>query len=181
MTDIDLFNERDWWQHPTSFEQLRRGDCEDFALWAWRKLVDIGVEAEFYVGRVQWGDETGLNRQHAWVVYRVSDADFLFEPAARSKQRMIRELSDAKGDYVPHFAVDRRLRTFAFGGCLLDRDRVERRRDPVARRPPACAASGRPQAHDKRGSVAAHQAPAESQASLREVLDPFAQRTDRTL
>ena len=52
MTDAIQFNERDLWQHPISFEQLRCGDCEDFALWAWRKLADLGIDAEFYVGRV---------------------------------------------------------------------------------------------------------------------------------
>src|SRR6185436_7297823 len=55
MTDAILFNERDFWQHPNTFEQLRRGDCEDFALWAWRKLADIGIDAEFCVGRVVRG------------------------------------------------------------------------------------------------------------------------------
>src|SRR5688572_9635425 len=30
-TDLELFHERDFWQHPGIFETLRRGDCEDFA------------------------------------------------------------------------------------------------------------------------------------------------------
>jgi hypothetical protein len=30
-----------------AFERRRRGDCEDFALWAWRKLAEVGVDAEF--------------------------------------------------------------------------------------------------------------------------------------
>src|SRR6186997_2101769 len=67
MTDATQFNERDLWQHPIAFEQLRCGDCEDFALWAWRKLADIGIDAEFYVGRVVLGGEPGTDRQHAWV------------------------------------------------------------------------------------------------------------------
>ena len=32
---------------------------------------------------------------------------------------------EAKDDYVPHFAVDRRFRTFAFGGCMHDSTPVE--------------------------------------------------------
>jgi hypothetical protein len=121
-TDPDLFDEKDVWQHPSAFERLRRGDCEDFALWAWRKLSEIGVEAEFYVGRVVL-DEPDVDRQHAWVVYRAEGTDFLFEPAARSRNMMIRQMVDVMGAYVPHFAVDRRLRTFAFGGYVLDSDR----------------------------------------------------------
>ena len=123
-TDADLFNERDYWQHPSVFEQRRRGDCEDFALWAWRKLAELGIDAELYVGRVRRPEEPGVNQQHAWVVYRVDGAEFLFEPAARSRQHMIRELADAMNEYVPHFAVNRHLRTCAFGGVVLDsRDR----------------------------------------------------------
>jgi hypothetical protein len=122
MTDAVQFDERDLWQHPIAFEQLRCGDCEDFALWAWRKLADLGIDAEFYVGRVVRENEPGVDRQHAWVVYRVDGVPFLFEPAA-SRQRMIRRLDEAMGGYVPHFAVDGRLRTFAFTGYLLDCDR----------------------------------------------------------
>ena len=134
-TDMDLFNEPDRWQHPSAFEQLRRGDCEDFALWTWRKLTEIGIDAEFYVGRVRCGGEPDVDRQHAWVVYRVSGTDFLFEPAARSRAQMIRPLADAMDGYVPHFAVDRRFRTSAFVGCVLDsyRDRqIRRDRTPAA-------------------------------------------------
>ena len=115
-------SERDLWQHPVTFEQLRCGDCEDFALWAWRKLADIGIDAEFYVGRVVVDDEPGVDRQHAWVVYRVDGVPFLFEPAA-NRHWMIRRLTEAMDGYVPHFAVDGRLRTFAFSGYVLDADR----------------------------------------------------------
>jgi len=45
----DPVHERDFWQHPKTFEQLRKGDCEDHALWAWRKLTELGIPAEFYV------------------------------------------------------------------------------------------------------------------------------------
>ena len=122
MTDAIQFKQRDLWQHPVTFEQLRCGDCEDFALWAWRKLAEMGVDVEFYVGRVVRDDEPGVDRQHAWVVFRVDGVPFLFEPAA-DRQRMIRHLSEAMSHYVPYFAVDGRLRTFAFSGYVLDTDR----------------------------------------------------------
>ena len=132
VTDLALFQEQDVWQHPAAFERLRRGDCEDFALWAWRKLAEVGVEAEFYVGRVILTDEPDLDRQHAWVVYRAKGTDFLFEPAARNPQRIIRPLSDARDEYVPHFAVNHHLVTSAFVGCVLDSYRhTRRRRDPT--------------------------------------------------
>ena len=136
MTDAIQFHQRDLWQHPITFEQLRCGDCEDFALWAWRKLADIGIESEFYVGRVVVGDEPGVDRQHAWVVYRLDGVLFLFEPAAASRQWMIRRLSEAMDEYVPHFAVDGRLRTFAFSGYVLDSDRPAARKTRARERPP---------------------------------------------
>ena len=40
--DEVLFAEPYFGQHPTTFEHLRAGDCEDFALWAWRKLIELG-------------------------------------------------------------------------------------------------------------------------------------------
>jgi hypothetical protein len=45
-----LFNEADFWQHPRTFEHLRKGDCEDHAIWAWRKLVELDIEAELVSG-----------------------------------------------------------------------------------------------------------------------------------
>jgi predicted transglutaminase-like cysteine proteinase len=123
VSDLELFHERDYWQHPGTFERLRRGDCEDFALWAWRKLAEVGIDAEFCVGRVICGDRPETDRQHAWVVYRLDDTAFLFEPAARTPSRMIRPLVDAMDEYVPHFAVNHRFDTNAFAGCASDAHR----------------------------------------------------------
>ncbi len=120
VSDTDQFNDPDVWQEPCAFELRRRGDCEDFALWAWRKLGELGIHAEFFVGRVICSDNPSASGQHAWVVYRVGRRAFLFEPAARDRQRMIRPLEDAKDHYVPHFSVDTRLVTSAFVGCVID-------------------------------------------------------------
>jgi hypothetical protein len=128
VSDIELFHERDVWQLPGAFERRRRGDCEDFALWAWRKLAEVGIDAEFYVGRVICDDHPEIDRQHAWVVYRVNGTEFLFEPAARTRSRMIRPLADAMADYVPHFAVNHRFDTSAFAGCASDSHRGRMRR-----------------------------------------------------
>ena len=131
VSDLELFREQDFWQHPAVFEQRKRGDCEDFALWAWRKLAELGIEAEFCVGRVICDDQPEIDRQHAWVVYRVNGAAFLFEPAAHTPSRVIRPLADAMGRYVPHFAVDCRFETYAFAGCAADSHRgAPTRSDP---------------------------------------------------
>ena len=123
VADLELFHERDVWQHPASFERLRRGDCEDFALWAWRKLGEIGIDAEFIVGRVVGDDSSEIDRQHAWVVYRVDGTAYLFEPAERNPSRISRRLADAMHEYVPHFAVNHRFDTDTFVGCAADSHR----------------------------------------------------------
>jgi hypothetical protein len=123
VSDVDLFQKRDFWQHPRAFESLRRGDCEDFALWAWRKLAELGIDADFCVGRVITADRPG-DHQHAWVVFHLDGAAFLFEPAAGTPSRMIRPLPEAMEAYVPHFAVNHRFETSAFAGCLLDSRRA---------------------------------------------------------
>lgn len=120
VSDADQFHEGDVWQRPSDFERLRRGDCEDFALWAWRKLIEIGVDAEFFVGRVVCGGDRSIARQHAWIVYRSDDEVYLFEPAARDRPCMIQPWSAVKDDYIPHFAVNGRSVTSAFVGCLSD-------------------------------------------------------------
>src|SRR5262245_53072093 len=120
VTDLEQFQQPDVWQHPGAFEQRKRGDCEDFALWAWRKLAELGIDAEFCVGRAIAGDGPSNDHQHAWVLYRVDGTAFLFEPAARTADRMIRLLEAAMCDYVPRFAVNRRFETTAFGGCVPD-------------------------------------------------------------
>jgi hypothetical protein len=72
-----------------------------------------------------------IDRQHAWVVYRVNGTAFLFEPAAHTLSNMIRPLADAMGQYVPHFAVNHRFETSAFAGCAADSHRgILTRSDP---------------------------------------------------
>ena len=126
VSDLEQFQKRDFWQHPGVFERAKRGDCEDFALWTWRKLAEVGIEAEFCVGRIVCDDRPDIGRQHAWVVYRVEGAAFLFEPAARIRSRMIRPLADVMEAYVPHFAVNHRFDTHAFVGCASDSYRARR-------------------------------------------------------
>src|SRR5262245_50339945 len=110
IADSELFQERDFWQHPRTFEQIRKGDCEDYALWAWRKLVELGMEAELVVGR--WAaTDPALERHHAWVMFRKDGQEFVLESVARSADRMVRPLAEAHDEYVPHVGVDQRFQT----------------------------------------------------------------------
>jgi hypothetical protein len=127
--DDDLFRERDFWQHPTTFEKLREGDCEDHAIWAWRKLVELGYDADLVFGRCPAPDADAEARAcgHVWVVYRHEGQAFLFETVAKHEDRMVVPLGDAPPRYRPELGVDRERRRFAFNGYLLSlRDGVQR-------------------------------------------------------
>jgi hypothetical protein len=118
--DPELFHEADFWQHPRTFEQLRRGDCEDHALWAWRKLLELGYDADLVSGRcLPW--QPGVPEAeggHVWVVFRRDGQTYLLEAVSKSRERIIRLLDEARAEYRPEYGVDRQRRRFAFNGAL---------------------------------------------------------------
>jgi hypothetical protein len=115
--DPDLFREPDFWQHPRTFEELRKGDCEDYALWAWRKLVELGYDADLVVGRCLPQSPGGS--RHAWVVFRRDGTEYLLDGVVRTKEHIVRPLSEARDEYRPEFGVGRDRKRFAFSGYLL--------------------------------------------------------------
>jgi hypothetical protein len=125
-SDSELFHERDFWQHPKTFEHLRKGDCEDFALWAWRKLLELGIEARFFIGQrcsnksVPW---------HAWVVLKHQGQQLLFEPQAPRDQMLVK-FEDARDKYIPYFFVDRACKPVAVEGYLYYLKRRDLQRKP---------------------------------------------------
>ncbi|MEO8337451.1 MAG: hypothetical protein ABI664_20910 [bacterium] len=114
--DVELFHESDFWQHPSTFERLRQGDCEDYALWAWRKLVELGIDAELVAG--VWHPPHDAAGEHVWIRYVHDDTEFILEAVSRTRERMVRTLDSAKAEYVPHAGVDRRFQLHAYSGYL---------------------------------------------------------------
>ena len=113
-TDRSLFHEVDYWQHPRAFERLRRGDCEDFALWAWRKLVELGMDADLVIGRrVPPGAE---NSRHAWIQFRDGSDEYVFEPVFRDRAMAIRRATTVRAEYIPEFGVTGQRHRFYFAG-----------------------------------------------------------------
>lgn len=115
--DPVLFREPDYWQHPLTFEQLRKGDCEDYALWAWRKLHELGIPAELYVG--QWQPQPDRGGFHAWVVFEQAGHRYVMEPATKEPGRAVSPFDKVRDNYVPHFSVDASFRMCARAGLLL--------------------------------------------------------------
>jgi hypothetical protein len=120
VSDSELFREPDFWQHPTTFERLRQGDCEDHALWAWRKLIELGYDATLVSGRsLPWNPADKANqRGHVWVVFEQDGKRFVLEATAKRREGMIRTIGDAAAEYRPEFGVDCRRQRFAFNGFL---------------------------------------------------------------
>jgi len=115
VSDLEQFNKRDHWQHPVDFEVTRRGDCEDFALWAWRKLVVLGHEAEFMVGK--WIHD-GRIGTHAWVLLTYNGEKFVFESTGRAHERILRPFETTHTHYIPFAAIDNQLRKKVYNGIV---------------------------------------------------------------
>ena len=77
VSDPEQFGVSDYWAHPRDFEATRKGDCDCFALWTWRQLVELGYDARFVVGWAGYG-----RRSHAWVTYQADGRRYLVEPTA---------------------------------------------------------------------------------------------------
>ena len=94
----------DQWQAPSVTDRLKRGDCEDMAIWIYRELVRSGyANVRIMVGKF----ETSEKNYHTWVVCPAAGSDdFIVDPAL---QRRIWKRSDLSPDvYLPLFSFDGR-------------------------------------------------------------------------
>ncbi len=112
--DTDQFGANDYWQHPVAFESLRKGDCEDFSLWAWRSLVEMGVEAEFVAGWMT--PRGGAAVGHTWIHMRQGGETLVLDPVVRDAGRMIRPAHEVEHTYTPQVSVDNAYRRYVYGG-----------------------------------------------------------------
>ena len=112
--DTELFNQRDVWQHPGEFETLQKGDCEDHALWAWRKLNELNIPAEFVVGRTEWGEniDGAQSGAHAWIAYRENGRTFILE--STHKKQLVYPLDTIQERYQPWYSVDTDMKTYRY-------------------------------------------------------------------
>ncbi|MEM9133034.1 MAG: transglutaminase domain-containing protein [Actinomycetota bacterium] len=123
--DVDRFGRHDHWQHPLEFERNRFGDCEDHALWAWRRLVELGYEAEFVCGHRKRHHAGGWD-VHAWVTFEAEGTAYLLETASKQPVLSLVPLADIGLRYVPHYSVDGRFETTHYPANILGDDRYHR-------------------------------------------------------
>jgi hypothetical protein len=99
VSDREQFGLRDHWMPPQEFEQTRRGDCDDFALWTCRQLLSLGYDARFVVGRAgRYG------AGHAWIAFRDGEKTFVLESTAARLGRTLPRLETL--GYKPSLSVE---------------------------------------------------------------------------
>jgi hypothetical protein len=99
VSDEEQFGLPDFWMPPEDFEHIRKGDCEDFALYAWRQLQSLGFRTRFVGGKNgRYGDG------HAWVTFEQDGKTFLLEPQASSLGPRLPRLSTL--GYKPDVSVE---------------------------------------------------------------------------
>jgi hypothetical protein len=99
VSDDEQFGKRDYWQPPEQFEQSKKGDCDDFSLWAWRQMLHLtGPTARFVVGTAgRYG------AGHAWVTFQEDGKAYLLEPLSWMFGLRLPRLSFVR--YKPEFSV----------------------------------------------------------------------------
>ncbi|MCB0018019.1 MAG: hypothetical protein KDE09_09535 [Anaerolineales bacterium] len=120
VADRHLFMREDFWQHPVTFEQIRKGDCEDSALWAWRRFKELGYPAELVSGLFL---ETGTH--HAWVNVLIDGQPFVCETTRKRSHPLI-PLAEAATAYRPFVSVDHEYNTFRYAGAAKRNVRKEK-------------------------------------------------------
>lgn len=98
VSDEEQFDKPDYWQPPEEFEETKQGDCDCFALWTWRQMMEMGYDA-----RVVFGQHGRYGIGHAWVEYFADGVCFLVEPQRRRLGEVMPRLSTLR--YHPHFSV----------------------------------------------------------------------------
>jgi Bacterial transglutaminase-like cysteine proteinase BTLCP len=98
VSDQEQFNQADYWMPPEQFEERKKGDCDDFALWTWRQLMSLGYDARFVSGLAgRYGNV------HAWVTFTENGRMFLVEPTAARLGPKLPRLSTFR--YQPRLSV----------------------------------------------------------------------------
>jgi hypothetical protein len=98
VSDRAQFRRNDVWMLPEEFEHRRQGDCEDFALWTWRQMLQLGYAARF-VG----GHAGAYGSGHAWVTFEQNGRTFILESLRAWLGPTFPRLSTLR--YHPRFSV----------------------------------------------------------------------------
>ena len=98
-SDEETFGKKDYWLPPDEFEKLKTGDCDEFALWTWRQVMQLGYPARFVAGRY------GRYRAgHGWVTFQRDGKHFIADPNFRWLKRPLPRLTALR--FHPTYSVE---------------------------------------------------------------------------
>jgi hypothetical protein len=103
-SDQETFGKDDYWLPPDEFEKLRQGDCDDFALWTWRQLMQMGYKARFVVGGLR-----AYRPTHAWVTFKLGDKNYIADGTRAALGKWLPRIQNLK--YHPIYSVEWNGRT----------------------------------------------------------------------
>ena len=96
-------SKREVWKMPSETWNEKAGDCEDTSLLLADALISAGFEARVAIG---WNGNIG---QHAWVVVRVDDRQYIIETTLQDEisQDNLAPVAEASSFYQPEQLFDR--------------------------------------------------------------------------
>jgi hypothetical protein len=98
-SDKETFGKSDYWLPPDEFEKTRQGDCDEFALWTWRQLMQMGYKSRFVAGlfgRYRAG--------HAWVTFEYQGKAYIADGTRAPLGMNLPRLQTLK--YHPIYSVE---------------------------------------------------------------------------
>ena len=98
ISDMKQFGKIDYWMPPEDFEAEKKGDCEDFSLWTWRQLINIGYDSRFVIGRAG-----PYGNGHAWISFTDEEKGYILEPLTAWFCTKFPQLTTVR--YEPYFSV----------------------------------------------------------------------------
>jgi Bacterial transglutaminase-like cysteine proteinase BTLCP len=98
-SDEETFGKKEYWLPPDEFEKLKKGDCDEFALWTWRQLLHLGYPARFVAGR--YGRYRG---GHAWATFERDGKHYIADPNFRWIKRSLPRLTALR--FHPIYSVE---------------------------------------------------------------------------
>ncbi len=99
ISDYEQFGKIDYWLPPDEFEKTKKGDCEDYALWAWRQMMYLGYKSRYVVG---YSGKYGEG--HAWVTIEKEGKYYVVEALASSLGEKLPRLRGIY--YKPEMSVE---------------------------------------------------------------------------
>lgn len=110
----------------SQFEEKRKGDCMTRSLWAWKKLLELELDAWIVTGLAAPSEDANSHREpdlgtHVWVIIRNGDTVRLLETTAKERAAALRNLDDVRALYTPYVAVDSRLKMYTYPAFTINR------------------------------------------------------------